>query len=219
MKLPFVGADRHSWVLFVPGELTKRLLVPLTSPQNPIVAFFSIKCTVLKELAEILALQSAFWGGVNTLSIPCRDLLSSPCSDAEHPLGCLWGVKRRSPSPVLCPAQWLPESFSLQVTCELCSAHQLRVRPFPKAAGTMGASEGPAGAVAMSWEYSLTQLSGSIWIPQMWNFGASGGQSQLGEGMARKERLLQKLQTPAQAVLPSMQAASVKLRDKEGIRR
>lgn len=51
------------------------------------------------------------------------------------------------------------------------------------------------------------------------HLGAFWGQPHLGEWLVQGERVLQKLQTPAQAVLPSMQAVSVKLRDKEGIRR
>lgn len=49
--------------------------------------------------------------------------------------------------------------------------------------------------------------------------GASPSRARGWRGAGARRRVLQKLQTLAQAVLPSMRAASVKLRDKEGIRR
>lgn len=44
MGQPFVGGGRLFMVLFIPGEITKHLLAPLTSPSSPAAGFILLKC-------------------------------------------------------------------------------------------------------------------------------------------------------------------------------
>lgn len=89
MGQPFIGGDRHPWVLFVLREIIKHLLAPPTSPQCPAAAFILVKCTgqikgpqeFPRELAERLSVSRVHFGGANTPSFPHRD----PPSPAAAP--------------------------------------------------------------------------------------------------------------------------------------
>lgn len=202
-------------MLFIPGEIKKHLSTPLTRPQSPAEAFILVKCTEQikgpqespRSWLRCLLSSVCIFGGKQP--VPPSQRLPELCSSLSRCAGHLlpWAVKRKSPLLMLCPLEPVLESLCLQVT-------PARGRALLPKSWCNGCR--PPRCCRGIWRL---WLHGTQRAPQYQHLGAFWGQPHLGKCLEKGERVLQKQQTAAQAVLPSMQAVSVKLRDKEGIRR